>query len=278
MLTFFSELFSDHSIDLFAPIRLSDCRVIRPYLLERAGITDGTALMIAVPYYSRFADDPSRNLSAYAVARDYHLFFRRFFEEALERLRKAFPDHRFAGFADHSPIDEVDAAVRAGLGVLGRNHLLLTKRYSSYIFLGEIITDVLLPTTLFPLRGCENCGACAAACPKSSGLGCLSALTQKKGVLSEPEKSLILQNGSVWGCDICQEVCPYTLRAREAGTICSPVPFFSESAIPHLDSTVLDGFSDEEFSERAYSWRGKETISRNLLLFESHSEKEASEC
>ena len=263
-----SELLLARGIRLVAPISLRDCRILRPYLLERAGIAQGTAFLFAVPYYTTECDDPARNISAYAVSRDYHGFMRALFEELLPRLRAEFPAHRFAGFADHSPIDEVDAAARAGLGVLGCNHMLLTERYSSYIFLGEIVTDAQLACVANEPKRCALCGACKRGCPVGLGEGCLSALTQKKGELTGDEVSALLAHGLAWGCDRCQEVCPVTLRAKASGSIYTDIDYFKVGAMPHLSADAIEKMSDAEFDGRAFSWRGRQTILRNLRILE----------
>ncbi|MBQ3483591.1 MAG: epoxyqueuosine reductase [Clostridia bacterium] len=263
------ELLRARGITAVAPIALSHCTLTRPYLLERAGIADGTAFMLAVPYYTTECDDPARNISAYAVSRDYHLFFRTLFDELLPVLHARFPAQRFAGFADHSPIAEAEAAVKAGLGSFGCNHLFLTEEHSSFVFLGEIVTDAVLDAPPREVRTCEDCGACLRACPVGLAVhSCLSALTQKKGELSEDEAATVLKNGSAWGCDRCQEACPVTKRARARGTLYSEIPFFRESAIPHLTAARVREMNDAEFAMRAYSWRGREVILRNLEYFE----------
>lgn len=263
-------------IDLVGALSLGDCILRKPYLLSREGFDlsapDRLFVQIfAVPYLSPAAEHPSRNLSAYATVRDYHVFFARLYDELLPRLRADFPQHKFAAFVDHSPIDEIEAATSAGLGVRGKNHLLLTNRYSSYIFLGEIITTLPLTPTPSPLppeaRVCHGCDACTKACPmRSEGGECRSALTQKKGALSTEERELLQKFNSVWGCDVCQEVCPYTTSARSRGTIYTSIPFFREQTLAHLTLSALDGMDDETFRTRAYAWRGREVIRRNLLL------------
>jgi epoxyqueuosine reductase QueG len=273
-----------YGIELTSVLSLDVCTVRKPYLLTRAGfeLEQSDALFVqlfAVPYLTPAADDPTRNLSAYAVSEDYHLFFNQLYDELLPRLRADFPDHRFAGFVDHSPIDEISAAVDAGLGVRGLNHLLLTNRYSSYVFLGEIITDLPLtptPTVLPPkARTCHACGACLTKCPmQGEGGECRSALTQKKGALNEQERDALLRLDSVWGCDICQEVCPYTAHAKNNGTIYTPIPFFYHAAIPHLTVDILDSMSDEDFARRAYAWRSREVIRRNLMLKRSQRQED----
>ena len=257
-------------IDCVGAVPLSACRIMRPYLLERAGIGSGTVFMLAIPYYTHACEHPQRSISAYAVSRDYHLFFAELFEELLPYLQKKFPANRFAAFADHSPISELDAAARAGIGVIGKNGLLLTEKYGSYVFLGEIITDIEIPCEVQPVRVCHDCGACANACPATVNDKsiCLSALSQKKGVLSEEEQRILCATNTVWGCDRCQECCPYNQKAKKTGSIYSPIPFFGENTLPAPTAEEIENMNDEAFALRAYSWRGRDTILRNLRLCE----------
>ncbi len=255
-------------IDLVGALPLSACRVIRPYLLERANISKGTVFMLAVPYFSHACEDENRCISAYAVSRDYHHFFAELYEELLPYLAEKFPSNHFAAFADHSPISELHAAARAGLGVIGKNGLLLTEKYGSYVFLGEVVTDIEIPCQVQNVKLCEDCGACANACPSvvTEKSVCLSALSQKKGELSEEEQKILLATNTVWGCDRCQECCPYNQRSKKAGSIYSPIPFFNEHTLPSPTIEEIENMSDEDFAQRAYSWRGREVILRNLRI------------
>lgn len=275
MLKFLSDFFHQKQIFLFSAIKLSDCEIRKPYLLQRENISSGTVIMLAIPYYSKAALSADRNVSAYAVPRDYHGFFKALFEELLPILREKWPDYSFAGFADHSPIAELQAAAHAGLGEIGMNSLLLTKPYSSYVFLGELITTAELPTVYQPIQPCSRCGACRRACPMEKIGTCLSAMTQQKGELTDQQKEALIQYGSAWGCDLCQEVCPYTKRALEAGTLFSPIPYFEEQTIAHLTTDRLDQMEVSEFESRAYSWRGRDPIRRNLEILESCREPQA---
>ena len=275
MLKTIRALLLEHGIEKAATVRLDDCRIVKNYLLEREGISGGTAVIFAIPYYTTECDDPARNISAYAVGADYHGFCRALFDAVLPALREKFPANRFAGFSDHSPIDERDAAVKSGLGFIGQNHLFLTKEYSSYVFLGEIITDAYPETTPAPAAACMGCGACLAACPVGlDGWKCLSGLTQKKGDFTEEEAHTVWENGSLWGCDRCQEACPVTKAAKKAGTLYSTIDYFKKTAIPHLDRAVLDSMDEDAFRARAYSWRGRAVIARNIALFEKMKNKE----
>jgi epoxyqueuosine reductase QueG len=153
--------------------------------------------------------------------------------------------------------------------VIGENHLLITEKYSSYIFIGEIITDAILPSFSTEVKECVHCKKCLTACPVNMEIdACLSALTQKKGELTLDEKNAIRSHKCAWGCDKCQIACPYTEKAIESGSIYSKIPFFNENLTPVLDSETIEKMSDEDFSERAYSWRGKSVIKRNLHILE----------
>lgn len=264
MRDFIRGLLENEKIYTYGVIPLGECMITRPYLLERSGISSGTVIIFAIPYYT--GDDSGSYISAYARPRDYHAYVRMLSDRLTVALRRHFPEFRFGVFSDHSPIDERHAAASAGLGIIGKNRLLITRLYSSYVFLGEIITSANLGASAQKIGYCENCGACRAACPYGFEGGCLSALTQKKGSLTEAEEKIIKKYGSAWGCDICTEVCPHTRAAKEKNTIYSPIAFFGEKLTPRPTVGQIEAMSDEEFAERAYSWRGRETIIRNLRL------------
>lgn len=264
------DLLFDLGIRHSAAISLSDCRIIRPYKLEKAGLDTSSelyAVMMAVPYLT---PSNERNISAYAAPRDYHFYFKSVFEEIIPKLKSEFPQYVFAGFADDSPIIEADAAAKAGLGIIGDNGLLITPEYSSFVFLGEIITDMPMDTASQEIAYCEHCGACRSACPTKDRGMCLSELTQKKGELSDEEKECISMCGSAWGCDICQNVCPHTKAALNNRTIYTDIPFFKECTVPLLSENALRSMTNEEFALRAYSWRKRATIERNIKLIEAH--------
>ena len=138
-----SQLLSERNIDLFAPVKLSDCKITKKYLLDKAGISpeSGYAVIMAVPYLVN--DGIEGNISEYAKSRDYHLFYSSLFEELIEKLRLEFPEYKFAGFTDHSPIDEINAAAMGGLGIIGANGLFIAEKYSSFVLYTGITTEIL---------------------------------------------------------------------------------------------------------------------------------------
>ena len=265
-------LFGEEHITQIATLPFSLCRVTNAHLYEKHGFQPESVLVFLIPYYAVTPD----NFSAYAAAEDYHFYAKGLFERLKQSLKQAFPDGDFFGFSDHSPIDERDAAIRAGLGVYGKNRLLISKEYGTYQFIGEILST--LPAERFgdvtasPFTLCIGCGACLSACPtgllRGESTECLSAITQKKGALSEEEAALMRRVGTAWGCDECQKVCPYVKEAAHLGTLKTDIPFFKNNLITHLDTETVNGMSDDVFSRRAFAWRGRETVLRNTKILE----------
>ena len=270
-MVFFEELkkiLLSHGVELFAPIPLKSCKIQKKYLLEKVGIEDGTVIICAVPYLSKNMLG-NHNISAYCAVRDYHGFFDELWKDTCFKLSALFESSKFAGFADHSPIDERDAALRAGIGIMGDNGMIITEKYSSYVFLGEIITDIIIDTEEKEPQHCIGCKKCLNACPMSELGDCLSAITQKKGELTASEADAMRKYDTVWGCDICQRVCPYTESAIKSGSIFTNIEYFLTDVIPDLDIDILNSLNDKAFSERAFSWRGRNTVIRNLKISKS---------
>lgn len=225
--------------------RLIACRAA-----ERLPKDAKTVILFLFPYKVNAA--PPKNISRYAAVPDYHAVCGERLEKIAAALKASFPQNEFACFADNSPIPEVSAAVAAGLGCRGENGLLITEKYGSFVFIGEIVTDLEVPSEIKSER-CIGCGKCRAACPVSLDKSrCLSALTQKKGELSAAEIEKLRSLGSIWGCDICQEVCP------QNRTPAAPLAEFSAG---YRDEYVLG----EDGTDRAYNWR-RGAIERNATF------------
>ena len=219
-----------------------------------------TIFVALFPYYVE--GEEHRNISRYAVSKDYHLLVKPYLERAVGLLAQQFPSQKFVSFVDSSPILEVLAAATAGLGVIGTNGTLLSPHYGSFVFIGEIVTDLEVDCLVHPINFCENCGRCRAACPTGAltdrGIDvsrCLSDITQRKGTFSPEEQALFLKGDLLWGCDRCQDVCPYN-----RGIPPTYLPEFYKDRRPYLtQENVL-----HNLSERAYGWRGQAVILRNI--------------
>ena len=238
-------------------------KIVNEKLILRENFEPRSVIVFLIPYYSREGE----NISRYAVARDYHIFIKELSERFVSEMKRAYPEYTFKGFGDHSPIDERYAALVGGLGILGDNGLLINEKYGSYVFISEIITDA--PCELVEAREigeivrCERCGACVKKCPTGAlsdySQNCLSDITQRKGELTESEISLMKENNTVWGCDVCQAVCPHN-----RDPVVTPIGFFRSDIITRLDFDTINSMSDEEFKKRAFAWRGKKTVIRNI--------------
>lgn len=263
MLELLADVFAEHKIEYYSVLSYSDCNELNPELIAREGFTPRSVILFLLPYYAGETD----NLSRYAAALDYHIAIRNITDAVIDRLRAAYPDHHFHGYGDHSPIDERHAAVIAGLGIKGDSTLLINEKYGTYVFIADIVTD-LSPETLgarvpLPLATCSHCGACTRACPTGILRGecpdCLSAITQRKGDLDEKEVEMMRKVDTVWGCDVCQSVCPYNKHPQ-----ITPIEFFHRDRIECLTSDRLSTMSKDELKSRAFGWRGRKTVERNL--------------
>lgn len=265
------QLFASLSIDSYGALAIEDVHIINERLLTKEDFEARSVLLFLVPYYA----GETVNLSRYAAARDYHIILKEITDRLIAGIKQRYPEAHAKGYGDHSPIAERAAALHAGLGILGDNGLIIHEAYGTYVFIGDVITD-LPPEALFAkplkeIRTCEHCGRCRAACPtgilRGEGGACLSAITQRKGTLTEDEILLMRRYNTVWGCDECQTACPHNAKPE-----ITKIAFFREDLIPHLTADILSKMSEKEFSERAFAWRGKATVERNIALLEQEKE------
>ena len=268
------EIIKRQGIPLAAGIPFSACTVTRPHLLNRFGFAPKSVYIGLIPYLTEdYYYAPRKTVSAYASGYDYHLFIDKTGEAILKEAKDAFPGSSFYVCGDKSPIDERRAAACAGLGVLGENGLLITKDYSSYVFIFEVFSDAEPDSEPVPAASCPGCGRCRLACPAlKENSECLSSLTQRKLPPDENERRIISECGTVWGCDVCQEVCPFTEEAVRAGTIFTSIDFFRENIRPAPE--IVDILDDGDFQKRAYSWRGRKVILRNLEIISGGKKEE----
>jgi epoxyqueuosine reductase len=191
---------------------LPDCRsIVAVAMSYRSTQPDSTSLAPA---------DGRVWVSRYAWGRDYH----RIMKKKLVRLGRWLADHvphaHWRACVDTAPILEREWAVRAGLGWIGKNTLLLNREFGSELFLGVLLTDQKLVADKPRAEHCGTCTACLDACPTSAfhepkvldARRCVGYLTveHRSGIPEEFRTAIGLM---VAGCDICQEVCPWTQRA-----------------------------------------------------------------
>lgn len=259
------DFFKKEKIEYYTVRAYSECREINPGIMAREDFKPRSVILFLLPYFV----SEGENLSAYATSRDYHLAIREITDRLANAILSEYPTARFKGYGDHSPIDERDAALKSGLGILGDSGLLINEKYGTYIFIGDLVCDVpaeeLGISEMREIKRCISCGACKKSCPtgilRGEGCDCLSAITQRKGELTESEISLMRKCNTVWGCDECQRCCPYNKTAEK-----TPLDFFYEDRTERLTLSKISEMKKEEFKERAYSFRGRKPIERNLSL------------
>ena len=164
-------------------------------------------------------------IARYALNRDYHNVLRARLKKLVIRLQVAFPNDTFRVFVDSAPILERELAHRAGLGWFGKNTMLIDSKTGSYFLLSGILTTAVLPASEPSVGGCGNCSACIDACPTGAielsgerwqvdSRKCISAWTiEHKGEI--PKEFSHKFGAWTFGCDICQEVCPFN-QPRES--------------------------------------------------------------
>lgn len=253
-----NDILPDWGICSFDCVRdkLISCRA-----LSRLPDSPESVIMAVFPYLLNDSEYKERNISRYSVVHDYHDIVPVRLNEAKRRLQEVYPSGSFEVFSDNSPIPEVYAACRAGIGVKGVNGILINKTYGSFVFIGEIVTDIELDAVDSPVNTCIGCCKCIEACPAKAispdgfrAADCLSGISQKKSDLSVYETAMIKAAGCAWGCDICQDVCP-----MNHGIHADAISEFLTDPISHISiDTPIEG--------RAFSWRGPNVIRRNLEI------------
>ena len=267
------EFFRRSGIEYFAAVPVSECRPANRRLYD--ALPEGCfAVFCLIPYFTR---DENKRLAAFARVPDYHLFSRELFSEAEECLKAKYPDAYVRGFADHSPVDERHGAAVAGLGVIGRHGLIINERYSSLVCIGELVCSLTreelvnegVEVRVGEVKYCEGCDACVRACPGGCADGdkstCISAISQKKGELTEDDCEALRRSGSIWGCDVCQMSCPHTKRAIESGGVYTDIPFFCEASLAGDEGAVI-ALSDEDYKKYTFSYRKRNVMDRNIKI------------
>jgi epoxyqueuosine reductase len=205
---------------------------------------------------------------------DYHDVLRDRMDQLIEYIREEAEDEAidFKPMVDTGELVDVAVAQRAGLGFIGRNGLLITEEFGSYVYLGEIITNLSFEPDQEVPFGCGDCTRCVDACPTDALLGdgrmnakrCLSYQTQTKGYM--PKEYRRKMGHVIYGCDICQIVCPYNKGVdSHFHEEMEPDP---EKTMPLLKPllTISNKEFKETYGEMAGSWRGKKPLQRNAII------------
>lgn len=251
-----------------------------------------TIIVFGLPYYkNHFKENTmarkenlfSGKLARTAWGEDYHRVFQRKMINLGEALQKINPTIRYQSYVDTGPLVDRYLASKAGLGFYGYNNLFYHDQYGSFVFYGYMLIDLEIdnPSINNPEAEikqlhyehlCNNCNRCIKACPgkaiekpyRLNASRCVSGILQKKGILSDEEKAII--SDGIYGCDICQEVCPY----NEDIDVSLEPAFIPTNPPAFPDLIELLGLSNREFKKiygnNASAWRGSRVLKRNALI------------
>ena len=210
-----------------------ECRADANLLVEGAK----SVIVCAVAYKNSVSEgypaDHSAKVASYACTTDYHTTIKQMLFNLCKRLKEVDPAFSARCFVDSAPIFEKRYAVEAGLGWIGRQSLLVTPQFGTFVLLGEVVMTAECDEYDKPLEtvGCGECRRCVDACPNSAvkerhidTSRCISCATiERRG---EGESCDL--HGWIFGCDECQTVCPYNRKA----------PYFSNSKFAPLFNPI----------------------------------------
>jgi epoxyqueuosine reductase len=218
-------------------------------------------------------------ISNYAWGDDYHDLIKSRLYNLLSEIKSKYPKINGIACVDTSPIMEKDWAQKAGLGWIGKHTNLITRDYGSWIFLGELLLDVELEYDMpFDDDLCGTCTACLDACPTNAfpepyvldSNKCISYLTiEHRGDLpTELENKL---SGWIYGCDICQEVCPWNITFSQISNENSFLPRenIQERRMPQWEKLTEQDFRTL-FKKSAVKRTKYSGLKRNISLLEKN--------
>lgn len=173
----------------------------------------------------RILEDPQKAfISRYALGRDYHKLLRNRLKRLQQKIQQTLPESSNRLYVDSAPVLEKPLAEKAGLGWIGKHTNLLNKRSGSWFFLGEIYSTIPLPIDSPAENHCGRCQACLEICPTQAitapyqldARRCISYLTiELRGAIPEPYRAAM--GNRIYGCDDCQQVCPWNRFAQLTG-------------------------------------------------------------
>ncbi len=214
-------------------------------------------------------------ISKYAYGNDYHFVIKRKLKELLGFIHREIGEVTGRAFVDSAPVLDRAWARNAGLGWIGKNTMLISKEHGSFVFIGELIIDLELSADIPVKDYCGNCTMCIDACPTGAivqpyvmnGSKCISYFTiEKKGEIPDQFKGKF--RNRLFGCDICQDVCPWNRKIRPHKI----KEFNPEGRLLEMEKEDWNYLGEQEFQKifriSALKRTGYDGLKRNLKFLE----------
>ncbi len=225
------------------------------------------------------APEGSGRVAQYAWSSDYHEVLSRRLSQLGAAIRAVVAGARTRCYVDAGPVPERELAQRAGLGWIGKNTMLIHPRLGSFTFIGVVLTDAdLAPDLPFDADRCGSCRRCLDACPTEAFVEprvldarrCISYLTiERRGEFTPQERPLL--GNWLFGCDICQDVCPWNVSFAHATTDPELAPR-ADVATPDIDllAAVTAGEFDRRFGDTPFQRPGVAGMRRNATALQAN--------
>jgi len=233
-----------------------------------------SVISVLINYYptQKQTDPTAPKISKYAYGKDYHLVVKEKLNNLLIFIQSSVSPCRGRAFVDSAPVLERPLAKAAGLGWIGKNSLLISKELGSYVFIGELIIDLELKfDDPFTADYCGKCTRCIDACPTSAivfprtidARKCISYHTiENKETVPESIRENL--HNQIFGCDICQDVCPWNKKAKPNQSIdFMPIEGLLEMKMKDWTELSLESYT-QIFRRTAFERAGYERIKRNV--------------
>ena len=247
-----------------------DAKLIEPWVRS--------VILVGASYFnSSIFEKPSEEygrVAMYAWGLDYHYVIKKMLEDFVNRLKRFYSsDFSYRIFSDSTPIYEKGFGVVSGLGFQGKNTMLIDPyRLGSFFFIGEVLTDLEVePTENLNFKGCGNCNLCVSSCPTGAlspyvldARKCISYLTiEYRGIIGEDVASRM--GDWVFGCDVCQQVCPFN-KVLYFGKFGSNVKEFISNITPFLNLRDILLISSQKQFDRIFKGKAIQRTKRRGLI------------
>ena len=233
-------------------------------------LVEGAKSVISVLYSYNTDESPDSSdfrIAKYALGRDYHFVLKEKLNQMLDEIKKVCPQADGRAFVDSAPLFERYFAQKSGLGFFGKNRCIISPKFGSFVFIGELVVNFETEYDQLLNMTCLGCNACIKACPTKAlsfdgidAAKCISYQTIEKKDGIDDEVRLVKGN-RIFGCDACQDCCPHNFSVpKKSGII---LPEIKSFVLADLESMSNHQFQ-KKFAETALLRAGRKKIVENM--------------